>query len=68
LQVHHRTYERLGHEQAGDLTALCANCHRAVTDMLRRRRYSGRLPLFHDTTIANCMVPLFDPTVRGSWL
>lgn len=27
LNVHHRTYERLGHEHMGDLTVLCKNCH-----------------------------------------
>jgi 5-methylcytosine-specific restriction endonuclease McrA len=67
LQVHHRTYERLGHERVGDLTALCANCHRAVTDMLRRRRYLGRTPVFRDATMANCAVPLFDPMMHGNW-
>lgn len=28
LHVHHRTYERLGHEDDMDLTVLCENCHR----------------------------------------
>ena len=27
LHVHHRTYERRGHEELSDLTALCADCH-----------------------------------------
>ena len=27
LQVHHRTYERLGSELPGDLTTLCGECH-----------------------------------------
>jgi 5-methylcytosine-specific restriction endonuclease McrA len=27
LEVHHRTYERLGFELSGDLIALCARCH-----------------------------------------
>lgn len=27
LQVHHRTYERLGQEAPGDLVVLCAGCH-----------------------------------------
>src|SRR3990167_7015219 len=27
LDVHHRTYERLGHEADGDLTVLCRTCH-----------------------------------------
>lgn len=28
LHVHHRTYERRGCEKPGDLTVLCAECHR----------------------------------------
>lgn len=27
LNVHHRTYDRLGHEHMGDLIVLCRNCH-----------------------------------------
>ncbi|MDP9439280.1 MAG: HNH endonuclease [Actinomycetota bacterium] len=27
LNVHHRTYERLGEEHDGDLTVLCSDCH-----------------------------------------
>lgn len=27
LQVHHRTYERLGNEKLEDLTVLCKECH-----------------------------------------
>lgn len=27
LDVHHRTYERLGNEKPGDLTVLCRSCH-----------------------------------------
>lgn len=27
LDVHHRTYERLGDERPGDLTVLCRSCH-----------------------------------------
>ena len=27
LEVHHRTYERLGYELPGDLVVLCADCH-----------------------------------------
>jgi hypothetical protein len=28
LDVHHRTYDRFGHEDPGDLTVLCRDCHR----------------------------------------
>jgi uncharacterized protein with PIN domain len=27
LVVHHRTYERIGHEDLADLTVLCSECH-----------------------------------------
>lgn len=27
VQVHHKTYERLGREELADLTPLCATCH-----------------------------------------
>ena len=27
LDVHHRTYERRGHEKPSDLTVLCRDCH-----------------------------------------
>ena len=27
LEVHHRTYERLGDEELGDLFVLCVDCH-----------------------------------------
>jgi hypothetical protein len=27
LNVHHRTYERVGNERPGDLTVLCDECH-----------------------------------------
>lgn len=37
-QVHHVTYENFGHEPDCDLTALCKDCHTAVTWLLRARR------------------------------
>jgi len=27
VDIHHRTYERFGHEWLSDLIALCRNCH-----------------------------------------
>lgn len=30
LQVHHRTYERLGHEDPGDVVTLCRVCHERI--------------------------------------
>ncbi len=35
LEVHHRTYERVGRELETDLVALCWSCHDEVTDRHR---------------------------------
>lgn len=49
LEVHHRTYERLGKEQLEDCYTLCPRCHEVVTNMLRRERYANRpLPQLTD--------------------
>lgn len=32
LEVHHNTYERLGHERDADLIVLCRNCHQLFHD------------------------------------
>lgn len=32
LNVHHRTYERLGNEKLTDLTVLCQECHQLFHD------------------------------------
>ena len=66
LEVHHRTYERLGRERADDLTTVCHECHLGVTDMLRRRRYASRRPRTADVipAIENAS-PLFDPSRKG---
>jgi hypothetical protein len=65
IEAHHRTYENLGNEQDGDLTALCRSCHRAVTDHLRRIRYAKREPMYADIRLAlENPSPLFDPTLK----
>jgi len=38
--LHHRSYERLGHERFGDLVALCRPCH---TEVHRRIEQTGVL-------------------------
>lgn len=38
LHVHHRTYERRGHELPGDLIVLCADCHKLFHDNRRVAR------------------------------
>ena len=32
LEIHHRTYERLGHERDADLVVLCRTCHQLFHD------------------------------------
>lgn len=36
LQLHHKTYERVGHEKLTDLRPLCDDCHRLVHVLERR--------------------------------
>ena len=36
LEVHHRTYERLGHELITDLIVLCDGCHEKFHETIHR--------------------------------
>lgn len=40
LEVHHRTYERLGHERMGDLRVVCVHHHASIT-----RKHDQGMPL-----------------------
>lgn len=66
IEAHHRTYTRIGCEIEGDLTALCRECHKGVTSMLRARRYAELSP----PTALDCWRPeipaLFDPSATGT--
>lgn len=43
LEVHHKTYERFGAEDVeNDLITLCSECHEAITNVIRRRRYNKK--------------------------
>lgn len=37
-EVHHLTYERVGHEMLFDLVAVCRPCHRKITRWARERK------------------------------
>lgn len=39
LEAHHRTYMRFGNEVIDDVITLCKECHYAITDSIRERRY-----------------------------
>lgn len=41
LELHHKTYERLGHERDSDLELLCPDCHRKA-DVQRAARTATR--------------------------
>src|SRR5687768_4842718 len=43
LEVHHRTYERWGHEILDDVTTLCRDCHDLITGAQMRIRDSRRV-------------------------
>lgn len=64
IEVHHRTYVRLGCEAVADLTTLCRECHGVVTDLLRRRRYDAR-PVAADAA-ADIRPPLIGRTLSDS--
>ena len=38
LQVHHRSYERIGHEDLNDLIVLCPRCHMRLHGIHRQRK------------------------------
>jgi 5-methylcytosine-specific restriction endonuclease McrA len=65
LEVHHRTYERLGRELPTDLTALCRECHKIVTSLLRARRYAITVPIHVDISLDDARTRLIDPTRGG---
>ena len=41
LECHHVTYDRLGNEDLEDLITLCKACHKAITNVIRDRRYKS---------------------------
>lgn len=44
LDVHHRTYERLGREKPSDVTVLCRHCHETHHRAMARGPRSERSP------------------------
>jgi hypothetical protein len=73
LEVHHRTYERLGSEQPGDLVVLCHACHQLHHNMFGRPRRGVSEPTSPAAVIAPAPVLVTAPGSqavrrRRSWL
>lgn len=47
LEIHHKTYERIGQERDEDLVALCWSCHDGVTERQSYLRDLQRAGLIH---------------------
>ena len=70
MEVHHRTYERMGHESLNDLTVLCPRCHalyhEAMPKLLRRKmtlvQYMGCL-----ARLAQVGPPLSQAELDAEW-
>lgn len=45
LETHHRTYERLGYEDDGDLIVLCGDCHSIYEQHHRMQNPGQRRPM-----------------------
>lgn len=60
LQVHHRTYERRGHEDLQDLTVLCKSCHElyhkksSSKEEAREHAHNFKLTVKEHATIRMC--------------
>jgi 5-methylcytosine-specific restriction endonuclease McrA len=50
LEVHHLTYNRLGHERNYDLRTLCHDCHDAVSDAERTLGWQEANAVFYEHT------------------
>ena len=72
LEVHHRTYDRLGHEDVADLTVLCHRCHRIISAIYPKLlSNSGKLVERRNVTfiasekLKEKRVPKYEKTVRN---
>lgn len=56
LQVHHLSYQHLGHELDNELVVLCAACHREVHNRSSSKRYK-RKPIAYNPYIRKHLFP-----------
>jgi hypothetical protein len=61
-EVHHKTYDHLGHEPLEDLISLCRACHAAITAVLRRERHQARQLRLQATTRLTPLRMVSEPT------
>lgn len=69
LEVHHKTYERLGAERDEDLAAICWTCHDGVTERmidLRRLYRAGDIP--REDATPHAAQTRFGRVFYGAWL
>lgn len=69
LEVHHRTYQRVGKENIKDLTVLCHKCHKkfsVVTKRKRRPNDGDMLKVLDSVTYAPAWVAMQDVYDRCS--
>lgn len=53
-ELHHRTYERLGHERLDDLVPVCPECHRKISNawkLEKKKVFSERRTLWEITDL-----------------
>lgn len=66
LEVHHRTYERLGNELASDLAVLCRDCHRLHhKEYGRPRKRSANAPVASTAPPTVAPAPIASPPKRS---
>ena len=64
LEVQHRTKERLGAEQPGDLVVLCATCLELYQDESARPRRTGSIPPPVPQSVPQPVIPITAATGR----
>ena len=64
LELHHRTYERLGREEWDDLVAVCSTCHRWITERQRSRKVT--MTIWQITDARRTMMQTYNGKRKGS--
>lgn len=54
INIHHKSYKRLGHERLNDLIVLCQSCHKQLHDRYTNKA-SSHITLWSMTRHMNCL-------------